>query len=348
MSKDLQEIYDQLPEYLKEEIEKVSKKYRLSEKEKKRLIEKTFEEFIRSRFEPGEAIGILTAQSISEPATQMCLDYKERIIVKVNNIIGSVRIGEFVDKLINKFGSIKKGCIEIVDLPKDIKIYALGLNENEKVEWKRIRSCIRMKNSENLVEVTTKSGRKVKASKSHTFVIKRDDKLVNIKGSELRVGMKIPVVKYLPHNSLHTLQLEEIKKVVRLDKLFGFFLGVFALKGYVDLNHGTVCISSLDNNSAKNVKLFLDKIGLKYEECFYEKNGKKNENLVIHSKALSNFLSKKFGESLEKRKIPEFVLSANKEFVSSFLKAILNNHSNENEETKIISSIMSKISSIFS
>ena len=77
MSKKSQEIYEkmweELPEYLKEEIDRVSKKHKFNEEKRKKLIERVYAEFVNSRFEAAEAIGILTAQSISEPATQMTM-----------------------------------------------------------------------------------------------------------------------------------------------------------------------------------------------------------------------------------------------------------------------------------
>jgi len=75
MSRKLQESYWglDLPESILKEIETVSRKFRLNENQKKKLIEKVKERFFRSSFEPGEAVGIITAQSISEPATQMTM-----------------------------------------------------------------------------------------------------------------------------------------------------------------------------------------------------------------------------------------------------------------------------------
>ncbi|MEM5836216.1 MAG: DNA-directed RNA polymerase subunit A'' [Candidatus Aenigmatarchaeota archaeon] len=71
LQKQLSEI--ELPVALMEEIEKVSKELKLSEEKKNKLVEKVKKIYIRSMFEPGEAIGIIAAQSISEPATQMTM-----------------------------------------------------------------------------------------------------------------------------------------------------------------------------------------------------------------------------------------------------------------------------------
>ncbi|MGC8993394.1 MAG: DNA-directed RNA polymerase subunit A'' [Candidatus Aenigmatarchaeota archaeon] len=62
-----------LPKKILEEVENVAKKMNLNEDQKKKLLEEVEREYLKSRFEPGEAIGILAAQSISEPATQLTM-----------------------------------------------------------------------------------------------------------------------------------------------------------------------------------------------------------------------------------------------------------------------------------
>jgi len=62
-----------LPKKIMEEIEKVSKEFNLDEEKKRKLIEEVEKAYLNNRFEPGEAIGILAAQSISEPATQLTM-----------------------------------------------------------------------------------------------------------------------------------------------------------------------------------------------------------------------------------------------------------------------------------
>jgi len=54
-------------------VEKVAKEMKLSEEKKNKLLELVKKSYLKSMFEPGEAIGIITAQSISEPATQMTM-----------------------------------------------------------------------------------------------------------------------------------------------------------------------------------------------------------------------------------------------------------------------------------
>jgi len=63
----------ELPKKIIEEIEEIAKEKKLNKSEKKKLEEEIKKVYLESKFEPGEAIGIVTAQSISEPATQMTM-----------------------------------------------------------------------------------------------------------------------------------------------------------------------------------------------------------------------------------------------------------------------------------
>ncbi|MGC8812498.1 MAG: DNA-directed RNA polymerase subunit A'' [Candidatus Aenigmatarchaeota archaeon] len=76
MSEELQKNFlDEiiLPKNIIKEIEEVVKEKRLNKEQAKKLEEEVKKEYLKGRFEPGEAIGIIAAQSISEPATQMTM-----------------------------------------------------------------------------------------------------------------------------------------------------------------------------------------------------------------------------------------------------------------------------------
>ncbi|MEM5803667.1 MAG: DNA-directed RNA polymerase subunit A'' [Candidatus Aenigmatarchaeota archaeon] len=74
MSEKLQKDYlDDLPKSIVDQIETVCAKKKLNEQQKAKLIEEVRKEYFKSMYQPGEAIGIITAQSISEPATQMTM-----------------------------------------------------------------------------------------------------------------------------------------------------------------------------------------------------------------------------------------------------------------------------------
>ncbi len=63
----------EIPDSLMEKFETYCEKKNISGDEKDRLLKKYVEFIRKSRYEPGEAVGVIAAQSISEPATQMTM-----------------------------------------------------------------------------------------------------------------------------------------------------------------------------------------------------------------------------------------------------------------------------------
>ncbi len=62
-----------LPKKLREEIEAVVKEEKLTKQQAEKLEAEVKRVYMNSRYEPGEVVGIIAAQSISEPATQMTM-----------------------------------------------------------------------------------------------------------------------------------------------------------------------------------------------------------------------------------------------------------------------------------
>ncbi|GEM_PF-1006017 len=209
-----------------EDFETFCKEQGLSEKqraEKLELLKKLIQKF---QYEPGEAIGVIAAQSISEPATQMCTDYAEKVIVRYKNKIKTVTIGKFVDFALQE-GYEKIDGYEIFDLSRDLEILVPSLSPEKKMEWKRIKALCRHKSPDHLIEVKTKSGRSVKATEYHSFVIEKDGKIMSIAGKDLKVGDKIPAINVSQlltsanNSNLILLEnsvvLDEIVKIAKVD-----------------------------------------------------------------------------------------------------------------------------------
>ncbi len=71
--KSQKELDCDLPKSILDEIESFASKKKLSSAQKQKLMEEVKKEFYKTSWEPGEAIRIIAAQSISEPATQMTM-----------------------------------------------------------------------------------------------------------------------------------------------------------------------------------------------------------------------------------------------------------------------------------
>jgi DNA-directed RNA polymerase subunit A" len=164
----------------------------------------------KSDIPPFEAVGVIAAQSVGEPGTQMSTANDEIVLVNEQNKIRTIEIGKFVDKLIEKYGSIDIDKSKVCDLPKNVEIKVPSLTENGKVKWKRLVSCSRHKCDKPLLEIVLRSGRRIRTTDNHSFVIRKNNNIIPIKGSKLKLGERLPVVRNLSAPiHLETLNLEE-------------------------------------------------------------------------------------------------------------------------------------------
>src|SRR3989344_8731046 len=74
MHEDLSKEYKgKIPETLLKEFENQSEGFKLSKADAKKVLERLESRYLASKINPGEAIGIITAESFGEPSTQMTL-----------------------------------------------------------------------------------------------------------------------------------------------------------------------------------------------------------------------------------------------------------------------------------
>jgi DNA-directed RNA polymerase subunit A' len=94
----VEEVKDKLTPLLVEELKRDLVKEELTRKGVDKVIELTFENYKRALVEPGEAVGIVAAQSIGEPGTQMTLRTFHFAGVREQNVtLGLPRLIEIVD-----------------------------------------------------------------------------------------------------------------------------------------------------------------------------------------------------------------------------------------------------------
>lgn len=91
-------LKQQLPERIAAEIEKLAKEQKLSEKEKQKLYQNATKNYLKSQVDPGEAVGIVSAQSLGEPGTQMTMRTHHFVgVAQLNVTLGLPRIIEIFD-----------------------------------------------------------------------------------------------------------------------------------------------------------------------------------------------------------------------------------------------------------
>jgi DNA-directed RNA polymerase beta' subunit len=170
------------------------------------MVVEIIKSFRKACVEPGEMVGVLTAQSLGETLTQMTLNsvsWNDQIYyTNGTNISKVTKIGEMIDKLLEE----NKPNIVNVDNNTEteyLDISNLGLkvqsvDENGKMHWKLIEAITRHLPGGNVVKVKTESGREVVATKAKSFLVRRNNKIVEIEGSEIKIGDRLPVQKRAP------------------------------------------------------------------------------------------------------------------------------------------------------
>jgi len=87
-----------LPEELKREIVEELEKKKVDEKTARKIVEKCYEAYMKNLMEPGEAAGIVAAQSIGEPGTQMTMrTFHYAGVAEINVTLGLPRLIEILD-----------------------------------------------------------------------------------------------------------------------------------------------------------------------------------------------------------------------------------------------------------
>ncbi|HLD10529.1 MAG TPA: DNA-directed RNA polymerase subunit A'' [Candidatus Nanoarchaeia archaeon] len=87
-----------LPKHLEEEGMQAVKKYKMTQKQEKEFFQKLEEEYLNARIDPGEAIGVITAESFGEPSTQMILrTFHFAGVAEMNITMGLPRLIEIFD-----------------------------------------------------------------------------------------------------------------------------------------------------------------------------------------------------------------------------------------------------------
>ncbi len=184
------------------------------------LLEEIEQKYKKSIAHPGEMCGVLAAQSIGEPATQMCVSHDSTVCILEKNEISKMKICDFINRFFNseKFhldDGKSFNNIGVLNIQRE-NIKILSVNQKSgKVEWSRINLISKILPEGDLIKVTTKLGKTVTATLSHAFLIKNPEKetginnkdgkkmtklelmhsdlILNVLGSKLQLGDKIPI-----------------------------------------------------------------------------------------------------------------------------------------------------------
>lgn len=154
----------------------------------------------------GDKVGRFISGAIQQPIMQAALNsvvWEEMVVMRDSKSVCIKPIGEIIDSLIDSSDneSIQHYSLnqtEYLDVSsKGFQIQSV--DEDGKVSWKLIEAVTRHDVPEGgLVHVKTLSGRNVKATVGKSFLVRRENKIVAINGSELCVGDRLPVTRQAP------------------------------------------------------------------------------------------------------------------------------------------------------
>ncbi|MBI2970793.1 MAG: DNA-directed RNA polymerase subunit A'' [Candidatus Aenigmarchaeota archaeon] len=343
----------EIPQAILQKFEEYCRENKITGKEKEEKFKQLREWMHRYVFEPGEAIGIIAAQSISEPATQMSTSPYEKVILKRNGVINTIEIGKFTDAIVEELGKTI-GEWDVSDI-SSAGVYVPSINEEEKIEWKKVLAVSRHKSPKKLLKIATFSGRQIVATDSHSFITRRNNKIIPIAGSDLTMNDRIPVLKYLPENCIETVNVKNhitsplkersgflystwkskpIPAKINLDYCFGWFIGAYLSEG--SCNGNQITISNIDESFILNGKIFAEKIGIDFKDRFYDGEFGDGRSLTINSAILSKFMISTCGAGSSKKHVPYFAYSAKEEFVSGLLRGYFDGDGNVHPERNLI------------
>lgn len=153
------------------------------------IMENIKNKYILSLSEPGEMVGTNSGQSLGEPLTQMSVPRETHIELNINGLMYSGNIGNFIDPICNTNDN-KSIVIDI----SHMNVSILSLSQDEKIMWSQISQISRHPANGDLMKIITKSGKITASTLSHSHLQKYMEKIIPIKGSDLKIGDKLPVI----------------------------------------------------------------------------------------------------------------------------------------------------------
>jgi DNA-directed RNA polymerase subunit A" len=194
----LKEATTILPPKIIENLKDNFKKFKLTSSQKGKVIKKTIELYKKSCYEPGEAVGVIAAQSISEPATQMTMrTFHIAGAAEIRVTLGLPRLVEIFDarrvpktptmtvylqKSYNTMDKAHKVAAEIQetqlkDISIDPAIDLLNMRIEIPIDFDALKDRnLKMKNViENLEENIKVKDFKIKKTKEKLLIIPKED-----------------------------------------------------------------------------------------------------------------------------------------------------------------------------
>lgn len=251
------------------------------------------------------------------------IDWKDKIIIKENNKIYIKKIGSYIDeyiiknknKVIRPNDNKKKemGDTYYLDTSNN-NIKTLSVNHKGTIKWNRVTALtkhlpLNKDGTRTLIKIKTKLGRKITATKAKSFLTKINDEIRPIRGDEIKIGTKIPVINYYPDEK-YEVKYDILENYTNIEKL----LAIYILYGKINDNINKVIISNKKNNK-KIVKSFCEENELKWLNI--------NDRLEIKSNVLARFMKENIGN--KNKILTEKIYNCENQKIYKILKYIYKN-----------------------
>lgn len=318
-------------------------KYKLCKAAFDLLVTQINQRFYDSIVHPGDMVGVVAAQSVGEPTTQLSNLSETRILLqnKKTGVFYNGPIGKFIDNLIEerKAKVIDIGHDSLVlDLEED-ELCIIGVSNEEKTSWKPISQVSRHPAKGGMVRVHTRSKKTTCATLSHSFLKRTTNGIDPVLGSDLKVGDRIPVAKYIPEISDPVQNIKIGKKTYDATRELGWLFGVYLADGYI--NGNTVSISKVIPEYQDELRRIVGKL-FKCEVTTIVKQGQGtlngydmskyigNDNNFLH-KELASLLSLDVGNGSFNKRVPGWVFASNLEFIQGVVQGWMDGDGNVND-----------------
>lgn len=299
------------------------------------LVEQVVLKHWKSWVEPGQPVGVIAAQSIGEPATQMSMVYDTKIVINTKDGQYNGPIGAYIDTLLNKHASrvVDLGDDSVV-LDMDTEACIVGVSTDEKTSWLPIQQVSRHPAHGGLVQVTTRTGRTTTATLSHSFLKRGPAGIEAVRGSDLHVGDRIPVASHIPQVRNPIASMTAGKTTYALDREFGWVCGMYVADGCLPTS--VVSISKMDDAVESALTAFATRYGYRFSSIVKQGEYGPNKDNIIHSSELREFLDTHFGHGSFGKRVADFVFHAPTEFIAGFVGGYFDGDGNVNVDRQQI------------
>ena len=195
----------ELPINIVREIEKISKEKNLKDTDKAKLIKEVEKQYMKNSFEPGEAIGIISAQSLSEPATQMTM--------RSYHFSGSagLQVTLGLPRLIEIFDARKEPTTPVMT------IYLKKEFNNEK-DAEKFAKKIKEKKLKNFVDLislyVTNNKIKIKLKETRSSDIEKISERLKEKFKKMKIKIKDLNIDIEPEGEMSIKDLQRLKRKI--------------------------------------------------------------------------------------------------------------------------------------